>query len=79
MRFVYFCTTGVADPVKATIPFHMAVNGSVPEGHDASIILAGDGAEIVVAGAGEKVEGLGLPPMRDLLAKVRELGLPVYV
>jgi predicted peroxiredoxin len=79
MRFVYFCTTGVADPVKATIPFHMAVNGSLPEGHETSIILAGDGAEIVIGGAGEKVEGLGLPPMRDLLAKVRELGLPVYV
>ena len=79
MRFVYFSTSGVTDPVKATIPFHMAVNGSVPEGHEASIILAGDGAEIVIGGAREQVEGLGLPPMRDLLAKVRELGLPVYV
>jgi predicted peroxiredoxin len=79
MRFLYFSTTGVSDPVKATIPFHMAVNGSVPQGHEASIILAGDGAEIVIGGAGEKLEGLGLPPMRDLLAKVRELGLPVYV
>ena len=69
----------MADPVKATIPFHMAVNGSVPEGHEVSVILAGDATDLVIGGAGEKLEGLGLPPMRELLPKVRELGLPVYV
>ena len=79
MKFVYFSATGTADPVRASIPFHLAVNGSVPEGHDVQMILAGDATDLVIGGKGEQIEGLGVPPMRELLAKVREHGLPVYV
>lgn len=72
-------TTGASDPTKASIPFHMAVNGSVEVGHDTSIILAGDAAEIVIGDTANTMEGLGLPPMRELLAKIKEHNVPVYV
>ena len=79
MKFVYWATTGASDPTKASIPLHLAVNGSVEVGHDTEIILAGDAAEIVIGDNAERIEGLGLPPMRELLAKIREHGVPVYI
>ncbi|MEA2517183.1 MAG: hypothetical protein QOG16_1021, partial [Actinomycetota bacterium] len=70
---------GTADPVKASIPFHLAVNGSVEVGHDVSIILAGDAAELILGDNAETMEGLGLPPMRELIEKVKKHSIPVYV
>jgi predicted peroxiredoxin len=79
MKFVYWASSGMSDPTKASIPLHLAVNGSVVVGHDTSIILAGDAAEIVVGDNNETIEGVGLPPMRELLAKIKEHGVPVFV
>lgn len=79
MRFVYFVTRGTGDPTNASLPLHLAVNGSVVVGHETAIVLAGDSTEIVVGDHAEHMEGLGVPPMRDLLAKIREHAVPVYV
>ena len=79
MRFVYMATKGAGDPTLASIPLHMAVNGSVEVGHDVSIVLAGDGAEIVLGSNPDDIEGVGVPPMRELLAKARDHDIPVYV
>ena len=79
MRFLYMSTSGTSDPVKASIPIHLAVNGSVEVGHDVSILLAGDAAELVLGDNATTMEGLGLPPMRELLEKVKKHAIPVYV
>jgi predicted peroxiredoxin len=79
MKFLYMATKGTGDPTLASIPLHMALNGSLEVGHDVSIVLAGDGAEIVLGENSEKLEGLGVPLMRELLAKAREHNVPVYV
>ncbi len=79
MKFVYMATKGAEDPTLASIPLHMAVNGSVDVGHDVAIVLAGHAAEIVVGENAEKLEGIGVPPMRELLAKAREHNVPIYV
>jgi predicted peroxiredoxin len=79
MRFVYFVTRGAGDPTNASIPLHLAVNGSVEVGHDTAVVLAGDSTEIVVGDNAQRMEGLGVPPMRDLLAKLRKHAVPVYV
>jgi predicted peroxiredoxin len=72
-------TSGRADPTRASIPLHLAVNGSLEVGHTVGIVLAGDAAELVKADAREQLEGVGLPPARDLFAKVRQYEVPVYV
>jgi predicted peroxiredoxin len=72
-------SSGTADPTRASIPFHLAVNGSLEVGHRVAIVLAGDAAELVKRDAREPVEGLGLPPLRDLFAKARQHMVPVYV
>ena len=79
MKFVYFVTAGVGDPTRASIPLHMAANGSVEVGHDVAIVLAGDGSEIVLGDNAQSIEGVGVPPVRDLLAKLKDHGVPVYV
>src|ERR671911_2586229 len=42
MRILYLATSGAADPTRASIPLHLAVNGSLEVGHDVGIVLAGD-------------------------------------
>ncbi len=79
MKFVYFVTRGAADPTAASIPLHMAANGSLEVGHEVAVVLAGDGAEIVVGDSAQTIEGVGVPPMRELLAKLRDGGATVYV
>jgi predicted peroxiredoxin len=79
MRVVYIATAGASDATRASIPLHLAVNGSVEVGHDTAIVLAGDGAELLLGDTAETLEGVGLPPMRDLLAKLRDHAVPVFV
>jgi predicted peroxiredoxin len=79
MKFVYMATKGTEDPTLASIPLHMALNGSVEIGHDVSIVLVGHAAEIVLGENPEMIEGIGVPPMRELLAKARDHNVPVYL
>lgn len=79
MKFLYMASCGMSDATKASIPFHLAVNGSIEVGHDTEIVLAGDAAEIIIGDNATTMEGLGTPPMRELIAKVKEHGVPVYV
>ena len=79
MRFVYMSATGPSDPTRASIPLHLAVNGSAEVGHDVDLILAGDAAELILGNNIETIEGLGLPPLRDLMQKIRDHQIPVYV
>lgn len=79
MKFLYFCTTGSGDPTRASVPLHLAVNGSVPVGQETTVILGGDATELIFPDVAGKVEGVGIPPMRELLAKLKDHSVPVYV
>jgi predicted peroxiredoxin len=79
MRIVYFVSAGTADPTRASIPLHLAANGSLEIGQDAAIILGGDATELLLGENADNLEGVGLPPARDLLAKLRDHAVPVYV
>jgi predicted peroxiredoxin len=79
MKITYFVAAGTADPTRASIPLHLAVNGSVEVGHDVAIVLGGDAAELLLGDTAERLEGVGVPPVRDLLAKLRDHAIPVYV
>lgn len=79
MKFVIWASAGASDPTKLSIPFHIAVNGVIDADHDVAMILAGDAAEIVIGDNAQTIEGVGLPPLRELLAKAKEHKIPVYV
>ncbi|HZA20908.1 MAG TPA: DsrE family protein [Actinomycetota bacterium] len=79
MRFVYMVTKGAGDPTLASIPLHMALNGSVEVGHDVAIVLVGDGTEVILGENPDTLQGVGVPPMRELLDKARAHDVPIYV
>ena len=79
MRILYTLSTGTADATRATLPLHLAVNGSHVNGDDVAIVVAGDGTEYLGAGAIDAAEGVGLPPLAELFDKVRDYEIPVYV
>ena len=79
MRITYFASAGASDATRASIPLHLAANGSVEVGQDTSIVLGGDATELLIGDALERTEGIGVPPARDLVAKLRDHAVPVYV
>jgi predicted peroxiredoxin len=79
MRILYLATTGASDPTKASIPLHIAANGSVEAGQECAVVLAGDAVELVSRETAEGVEGVGIPPVRELFKKLGDNEVPVYV
>ena len=72
-------SAGPEDPTRASIPFHIAVNGAKPAGVEVAVALAGDAAELVKPDVIANVVGLGLPPLRDLMDKCLDQNVRVYV
>lgn len=79
MKVLYLATSGAGDPTKASLPLHIAANGSVEAGQECGLVLAGDATELVSKETAEQVEGIGVPPARDLFRKLLENRVPVYV
>jgi len=72
-------TSGSSDATRASIPWHLAVNGSVEVGHKVGVVLAGDATELLKRDVRRSLEGVGLPPIRELVDKARQHDLAVYV
>ena len=79
MEILYIAASGHSDATRASIPWHLAVNGSVEAGQSTGILLLGDAAEVLVPQVRDAIEGLGIAPLRDLLSKARSTSLPVFV
>ena len=79
MKITYFVSAGTADATRASIPLHLAANGSVEVGQETSIVLGGDAAELLLGDNADQMEGVGVPPARELLAKLRDHAVPVFV
>ncbi|MGI8874877.1 MAG: hypothetical protein ACR2KP_11215 [Egibacteraceae bacterium] len=79
MKISYFGSAGMADPTRASIPLHLAANGSVEIGQETTVILGGDAAGLLIGDNAQRLEGVGLPPARELLAKLRDHDVPVFV
>jgi predicted peroxiredoxin len=79
VRITYFVTAGSSDATRASIPLHLAANGSVEVGQQPSIVLGGDATELLLDDNAERLEGVGVPPVRELLAKLRDHAVPVFV
>jgi predicted peroxiredoxin len=79
VKILYLATAGGSDATRASIPLHIAANGSVAEGQECAVALAGDATELVSRENAERLEGVGIPPMKELLQKLIENRVPVYV
>lgn len=79
MKTLFITTSGTSDVTRASIPIHLAVNGSLEAGHSVHLVLAGDATELAKASVREGTHGVGVPPLQELLAKARQHEVPVYV
>lgn len=79
MRILYLSTAGSSDATRASLPLHIAANGSVEVEQECAVVLAGDATELVSRETAERLEGVGIPPARELLQKLVENQVPVYV
>ncbi|HEY1456518.1 MAG TPA: hypothetical protein VGG31_08460 [Candidatus Dormibacteraeota bacterium] len=70
---------GPDQPTRASIPFHIAVNGARPAGIEVAVALAGDAAELLKPDVIANVLGVGIPPLRDLIDKAIEQNLRIHV
>lgn len=71
--------TGPEEPTRASVPFHIAVNGAKPSGTEVAVALAGDAADLVKPDVIANVIGVGVPPLRDLFDKCLDQDVRVYV
>ena len=71
--------SGPTDPTRASIPFHIAVNGAKSTGTEVAIALAGDATELIKPDIIANVLGQGVPPLRELLDKCLDQNVRVYV
>jgi predicted peroxiredoxin len=79
MKFVYLVTAGTDDPTKASLPLHLAANGSLEVGHDVTVVLAGEATEMLMSDNLDQMHGVGVPPARELVAKLTDHAVPVFV
>ena len=79
MKVLYLATAGAGDPTRASLPLHIAANGSVEAGQECAVVLAGDATELVSRETAEGLEGVGVPPARELFQKLLDNQVPVYI
>jgi predicted peroxiredoxin len=69
---------GSEDPTKATIPFLMA-SGALDAGQQTAIVLLGDAVVLMNSTVADSVQGVGFPPLKDVMAKVFAAKVPIYI
>ena len=79
MRVLYVATSGAGDPTRASLPLHVAANGSVESKQGCGVVLVGDATELVSRDTAVDVAGVGVPPAVELLQKLVDNQIPVYV
>ena len=78
-KLLIVTTAGAQDPTRASIPFHIAVNGAVPAGQECTVALVGDAIDLLKIEVARGVRGVGVPPLPDLLAACADKGVRFYV
>jgi predicted peroxiredoxin len=77
-KMMVISTHGSEDPTRSTLAWLFA-KGAVEAGHSAQILLSGDAAVIARRVVAESVQGVGIPPMKELIAFALERNVPVFV
>jgi uncharacterized protein involved in oxidation of intracellular sulfur len=71
-------THGSESPTRATLPWLVA-KGAVEAGHEPQIVLSGDAAILANRTVAENVLGVGITPLKELIAFAMEKKIPVFV
>lgn len=77
-RILIVSTHGSENPTRATLPW-LTAKGAIEAGHQPQIVLAGDAAILANRTVAESVLGVGIPPLKELIAFAMEKKAPVFV
>ena len=77
-RILIASTHGSENPTRATLPW-LTAKGAIEAGHQPQIVLAGDAAILANRTVAESVSGVGIPPLKELIAFAMEKNVPVFV
>lgn len=77
-KLLYVGTSGTDDPTRATFPFLMA-KGAIDTGHETGIILMGEAAPLIKDSLYHQVQGVGIPPLKELIEFVVAHEVPISV
>ena len=79
MTSILFTTTaGTHDPTQASLAF-VATMGAIDAGHEPSVALLGEATYLMKDYLAEQIDGVGWPPLTELLQKAIDNGVPIYV
>jgi predicted peroxiredoxin len=77
-KILAVATHATDDPTKSSLAFITAV-GALGAGKDVGIALVGEAAYLANPAVAKSVQGVGFPPLAELIEKVVEGKVPVYV
>ena len=76
-RILYVGTFGSDDPTRATMPF-ITASGALDAGHEPAIVLMGEAVYLGIDAVVDALQGVGFPPLRQLMNKILDNGVPIY-
>ncbi len=77
-KLLYIGTHGTDDPTLATLPFLMA-KGAIDAGHETGIILQAEGATLMKDSIVAQIQGVGVPPLTELMTFLVEKNVRITV
>lgn len=77
-RILAVGTHATDDPTRASLPFITAA-GALAAEKDVSIALLGDAAYLARPEVAKSVQGVGFPPLADVIGNLLASNVPVYV
>lgn len=75
---LYVGTSGSDDPTRAGLPFNFAL-GAKEAGHSPEIFLAAEAVYLMKAEVAGAVLPVAMPPLAEMLKKVIEHQVPIYI
>jgi uncharacterized protein involved in oxidation of intracellular sulfur len=79
MASIFFNGTfGSDDPTRATLPF-LSASGAIEAGHEPSVGLVGEAVYLMKDYVAEQIDGVAWPPLVEIIQKVIEHEVPIYV
>ena len=75
---LYTSTWGSDDSTRATMPF-LSARGAIEAGHKAEFVLLGEATYLLKDYIVDQIDGVGWPPLRELLPQIIEHGVPIHV
>lgn len=75
---LFLSTSSTDSPNRAVLTFDFAVIAR-EKGHDVSVFLAGDATMLMKEAVRSTIHAPGQPSATELIARARELGIPVFI